>query len=219
MRVESLTSRWGWRYPRCPGWPAKETRLPARHPPLTKPWCRVPPHCALIMYATVLSPPNWHHLHRYLKNSTSLATVSHCTTQLYHYAPQSLEHLPTLAVDPRDAAFTPKSRQTKYIPRKYGNLHVYRMHSEPLTRPARQDSIVVNWNIYKLSRVNYRPDVTINVWTQVKDEKIIFINRFGLFWYKSISVEHHCIHTPDSGGVNPLLTSNNAFIIQNFARI
>lgn len=37
---EWLTSKWEWRYPRCLGWPAKETRLPARHPPLKKPWCR-----------------------------------------------------------------------------------------------------------------------------------------------------------------------------------
>lgn len=38
MKSAVLTSRWVWRYPRCLGWPAKETRLPARHPPLKKPW-------------------------------------------------------------------------------------------------------------------------------------------------------------------------------------
>lgn len=29
-----------WRCPRCLGWAAKETRLPARRPPLRMPWCR-----------------------------------------------------------------------------------------------------------------------------------------------------------------------------------
>lgn len=38
-----LTSRWVWRCPPCLGWAAKETRLPARRPPLTKPWCRSAP--------------------------------------------------------------------------------------------------------------------------------------------------------------------------------
>lgn len=37
---KGLTSKWEWRYPRCPGWPAKETPLPARPPPQTKPWWR-----------------------------------------------------------------------------------------------------------------------------------------------------------------------------------
>lgn len=81
MEVIVLTSRWDWRYPPCPGWPAKETLLPARPPPPTKPSClSLRPHRHL--FNAILPRAYNHHLHSYLQPHT-LAT--HCNhTALRH---------------------------------------------------------------------------------------------------------------------------------------
>lgn len=99
-----LTSRWAWRYPRYPDWPAKETLLPARHPPQMKPWWR----CLLSLHP--------HHLTRTKLLSTQLdhtdtsciSFSNHLTSlPLLSWGSRCLQH-PTHQLTPRYRNRTPK---------------------------------------------------------------------------------------------------------------
>lgn len=141
-----LTSKWEWRYPRCLGWPAKETRLPARHPPLKKPWCRC---------AHSLRPhhsPHFYYLHQ--TDTNRISTWKHHSVAL----PMTTEFAYALETKRRhsrdvlhaeglreqyDGTITPKIHE--YIPKK---MATFKYNDQThLTSPPWITVIFINFHV------------------------------------------------------------------------